>query len=106
MVRRLLKKHAMHGENQINFTGALDDYNREGLSIEVDLSLSSKRVMRPWGLIEWRGTPPCSCWKEPGIQQGHLGGSGQEARHYTGLYPARQPTVECMYSALHPHLAL
>ncbi len=36
----------------------LDDYNREGLGIEVDLSLSSARVIRSQEqIIEWRGTP-------------------------------------------------
>ena len=36
----------------------MDDYNREGLAMEVDLSLPSQRVIR--GLeqvIEWRGRP-------------------------------------------------
>lgn len=36
----------------------LDDYNREGLGIEVDLSLPSSRVIRSLEqIIEWRGTP-------------------------------------------------
>lgn len=36
----------------------LDDYNREGLCIEVDLSLPSARVIRSLEqLIEWRGKP-------------------------------------------------
>lgn len=36
----------------------LDDYNREGLGIEVDLSLSSARVIRTLErIIEWRGKP-------------------------------------------------
>lgn len=36
----------------------LDDYNREGLSIEVDLSLPSARVIRSLEqIIEWRGKP-------------------------------------------------
>ena len=36
----------------------LDDYNREGLGIEVDLSLPSARVIRSLEqIIEWRGTP-------------------------------------------------
>ena len=35
----------------------LDDYNREGLGIEVDLSLPSSRVIRSLEqIIEWRGT--------------------------------------------------
>jgi len=36
----------------------LDDYNREGLGIEVDLSLPSARVIRTLErIIEWRGKP-------------------------------------------------
>ena len=36
----------------------LDDYNREGLGIEVDFSLPSTRVIRSLEqLIEWRGKP-------------------------------------------------
>lgn len=36
----------------------LDDYNREGLCIEVDLSLPSERVIRSLEqIIEWRGMP-------------------------------------------------
>lgn len=36
----------------------IDDYNREGLGIEVDLSLPSARVIRTLErIIEWRGVP-------------------------------------------------
>lgn len=36
----------------------LDDYNREGLAIDVDLSLPSTRVIRSLEqIIEWRGKP-------------------------------------------------
>ncbi|WP_259677503.1 DDE-type integrase/transposase/recombinase, partial [Xanthomonas vasicola] len=36
----------------------LDDFNREGLGIEVDLSLPSARVIRSLDqIIEWRGKP-------------------------------------------------
>jgi len=34
----------------------IDDYNREGLGIEVDLSLAPERVIRSLEqIIEWRG---------------------------------------------------
>ena len=37
---------------------AIDDYNREGLGIEVDLSLPALRVIRSLErIIEWRGKP-------------------------------------------------
>jgi putative transposase len=36
----------------------IDDYNREGLGIDVDLSLPSARVIRSLEqIIEWRGKP-------------------------------------------------
>jgi putative transposase len=36
----------------------IDDYNREGLAIEVDFSLSAERVIRTLNqVIEWRGRP-------------------------------------------------
>jgi len=36
----------------------IDDFNREGLGIEVDLSLPSKRMICSLGqIIEWRGKP-------------------------------------------------
>ena len=36
----------------------IDDFNREGLAIEVDLSLSASRVVRVLNqIIEWRGKP-------------------------------------------------
>jgi putative transposase len=37
---------------------AIDDFNREALGIEVDLSLPSKRVIRTLKQrMEWRGKP-------------------------------------------------
>jgi putative transposase len=36
----------------------LDDFNREGLGIEVDFSLPAERVIRSiYRIIEWRGKP-------------------------------------------------
>ncbi|ASQ44804.1 Integrase core domain protein [Legionella clemsonensis] len=36
----------------------IDDFNREGLAIEVDLSLPAERVVRTLNqIIEWRGKP-------------------------------------------------
>ena len=36
----------------------LDDFNREGLDIEVDSSLPAERVIRSLNqIIEWRGRP-------------------------------------------------
>ena len=36
----------------------IDDFNREGLAIEIDFSLPAGRVIRSLGqIIEWRGKP-------------------------------------------------
>jgi putative transposase len=42
----------------IRLFNVIDDFNREGLGIEVDFSLSSERVIRSLEqIIEWRGKP-------------------------------------------------
>lgn len=42
----------------IRTLNVLDDFNREGLSIEVDFSLPAERVIRSLNqIIEWRGKP-------------------------------------------------
>jgi putative transposase len=43
---------------QFRLLNVLDDFNREGLGIEVDLSLPAERVVRTLNqIIEWRGRP-------------------------------------------------
>ncbi len=42
----------------IRTLNVLDDFNREGLAIEVDFSLPAERVVRALNqIIEWRGKP-------------------------------------------------
>src|SRR5690606_34826170 len=42
----------------IRLFNVIDDYNREGLAIEVDFSLPAERVIRTLSqIIEWRGRP-------------------------------------------------
>lgn len=42
----------------IRALNVLDDFNREGLAIEVDFSLPAERVVRSLSqIIEWRGPP-------------------------------------------------
>jgi len=42
----------------IRLFNVIDDFNREGLGIEVDFSLPSERVIRSLDqIIEWRGQP-------------------------------------------------
>jgi putative transposase len=46
-----------HGPS-IRLFNVIDDFNREGLGIEVDFSLPSERVIRSLDqIIEWRGKP-------------------------------------------------
>lgn len=43
---------------QFRLLNVLDDFNREGLGIEIDLSLPAERVVRaPNQIIEWRDAP-------------------------------------------------
>ena len=43
---------------QVRLLNVLDDFNREGLGIEVDFSLPAERVVRSLNqIIEWRGKP-------------------------------------------------
>ena len=45
----------------IRTLNVLDDFNREGLCIEVDFSLPAERVVRSLNqIIEWRGKPTVS----------------------------------------------
>ena len=50
----------------------LDDFNREGLGIEVDLSLHAERVVRALEqIIEWRGSHTlCAVTTAPNISAG------------------------------------
>ena len=52
----------------------IDDYNREGLAIDVDLSLPSARVVRSLEqIIEWRGKPAAiRCDNGPELLSGPL----------------------------------
>ncbi len=48
----------LSGGIKLRTFNVLDDYNRERLGIEVDLSLPSGRVIRSLEqIIEWRGAP-------------------------------------------------
>lgn len=45
---------------RIRLFNVVDDFNREGLGIEVDFSLPAERVTRALDqIIEWRGKPAC-----------------------------------------------
>jgi putative transposase len=49
---------ALSDSRNFQLFNVLDDYNREGLGIAVDLSLPAERVIRALDqIIEWRGKP-------------------------------------------------
>ncbi len=51
----------------------IDDFNREALAIDIDLSLPSERVVRALNqIIEWRGKPVGEV-----REQRHRGGGGE-----------------------------
>lgn len=50
--------HQLADGRSIRLFNVIDDFNREGLAIEVDFSLPSERVIRSLEqIIEWRGQP-------------------------------------------------
>ena len=62
MINQTWSMDFMHDQlangRSIRLLNVLDDYNREGLGIEVDFSLPSERVTRSLDqIIEWRGQP-------------------------------------------------
>jgi putative transposase len=68
----------------------IDDYNREGLGIEVDRSLPSERVVRALGQItEWWGKPSQICCDNGPECISTTLAVWAKTRYYTGVYPAR-----------------
>lgn len=64
----------LSGGRSFRLFNVLDDFNREGLGIEVDLSLPSIRVIRALEqIVEWRGKPRAiRCDNGPGYISGTL----------------------------------
>lgn len=83
----------------------LDDFNREGLAIEVDFSLPSERVVRTlkW-LIQWRGRPDAiRVDNGPEYISGTLQLWAQKCGIELMYIPAGKATTECLYRALQSH---
>ena len=50
--------HRLEDVRAYRLLNAIDDFNHEGLGIEIDFSLPSERVIRSLvHIIEWRGRP-------------------------------------------------
>ena len=79
----------------------IDDYNREGLAIEVDLSLPSAHVIRSLEqIIEWRGQPKSiRCDNGPEYISGPLTAwaekHGITLQYIQPRQPQQNPHVEC-----------
>ena len=87
---------------QFRLLNVLDDFNREGLRIEVDFSLLAKRAIRSLNrIIEWRGKPNAIrvdtgpdyisgkllIWaKRQGITTQHIQPSQPQRNAYVGRY--------------------
>ena len=67
-------RDALADGRKIRTFNVIDDYNREGLAIDVDLSLPSVRVIRALQqVIEWRGKPAAiRCDNGPALLSGPL----------------------------------
>ena len=82
----------------------IDDFNREALAMEIDLSLPAERVVRALDqVIEWRGKPRTirsdngpECIKQACAV-------GREAGYSLRTYPARQSPAKCLRRTLQPH---
>jgi putative transposase len=74
----------------------IDDYNREGLGLEVDLSLPSVRVIRALEqMIQWRGKPAAlRCDNGPEYLSQML---VDWARHNLALHSARKTNTKRLY---------
>lgn len=95
----------LRDEQAFRTFNVLDDYKREGLGIEVDLSLPAARVIRTLERIygvAWRSAGD-SGRQWTGVSQCPLPGLGAVAGHYPALYPAREATAKCLRRALQSH---
>jgi putative transposase len=76
----------------------IDDFNREGLLIEVDFSLPAERLVRALNqVIEWRGKPKkIRCDNGPEYVSILL--ATWAAKHQIdAVYPAWKTTTKCLY---------
>jgi transposase InsO family protein len=102
------KSHQVHGAifggkvngNSFRTFNVLDDYNREGLGIEVDESLPALRVIRALDrIIEWRGKPNairCDRVLRSGIPNRVVGLLGEEKKDHAAEHTTRQTPTECL----------
>ena len=84
----------------------LDDFNREGLAIDVDFSLPAERVIGSLNqIIEWRGKPASiRVDNGPEYVSSKLlewaKSRNIEPQHHDPVYPTGQAATECLYRTL------
>lgn len=79
----------------------IDDFNREGLCIDVDFSLPSERVAQSLDqIIEWRGKPQVIRCDMARVHQSPSTKLGQDKKYSALLHTARQPSAECICRTL------
>ena len=83
----------------------LDDFNREGLAIEVDISLPALRVIRTLDrVIEWRGKPDTiRVDNGPEYVSATLQLWAPKARHRDPIHSTGKATTKRLCGALQPH---
>jgi putative transposase len=75
----------------IRLFNVIDDFNREGLEIEVDFSLQSERVIRSLErIMQWRGRPDKTrCDNGPEYVSGALMTWASRGWHSDRIHPTR-----------------
>lgn len=69
----------------IRTLNVLDDFNREGLGIEVDFSLPAERVVRSLNrIIEWRGKPQIIRVPSHGLKANHCRATDNGPEYISG----------------------
>ena len=75
----------------------LDDDNREGVCIDVDLSLPSQRVTRRLDqVMEWRGKPSAIRRQRAWIRSKNTNRLGDRSSNHIDVYSARKAYSECL----------
>jgi hypothetical protein len=87
---------------QFRLLNVLDDFNREGLGIEIDFSLPAERVVRALNqIIAWRGAPKAI--RVDNVLYSEKQADLASGQYHPGPYPARETAAERSCRALQSH---
>ena len=86
----------------IRLFNVIDDFNREGLGIDIDFSLPAARVVRSLDqIIEWRGkTMTILCDNGPEYISSTLAAWAEKRAIQISFYSTRTDATKCLYRAL------